>query len=375
MEHRSKSIEDSQARPLDGLDRAVLNSMYASSVQEREGGGQVMRGRQGTYSRRGNSIAGVALAGVICLLLAACGGGGSSASSEGGKVTVDVGILPITSAAALMLGEQKGFFADENLALQTHEAQSGAALVPAVASGQYQFGFSNNVSLLIAHGEGLPVRIVRSSNAAGSDPSPSQESLVVSGESGIDSLQDLSGKTIAVNSLNNTPQLAVMTTLENAGVDPSTVKFVEVGFPEMPLALQQGQVDAADISEPFLTEAVDDGGKVLASPYREVQQNLHVSSWFTTQQYIDSDQDVVQRFARAIDRSNAYAQKHSDEVRDYVTKWLDIDPGIAKEMALPDYPKGTVSIATLQQLAEGSQRYGFVQKAPEDLNTLIADFQ
>jgi NitT/TauT family transport system substrate-binding protein len=317
----------------------------------------------------------VAFVGVVCLVLAACGGGGSSASAEGGKTTVDVGILPITSAAALMLGEQKGFFEEQNLQLQTHEAQSGAALVPAVASGQYQFGFSNNVSLLIAHGKGLPVRIVRSANSAGSDPAPSQESLVVSSESGIDSLQELAGKTIAVNSLNNTPQLACMTTLEKAGVDPSTVKFVEVGFPEMPLALQQGRVDAADISEPFLTEAVANGGKELASPYREVEQNLHISSWFTTQQYIDSDEDVVQRFARAVDKSNAYAQQHSDEVRSYVTKYLDIEAKTAQEMALPGYPEGTTTVETLQKLAESSERYGFVQQAPGDLDALIADIQ
>ncbi len=334
-----------------------------------------MRARQGTGRRRCTSIAGVAFVGVVCLVLAACGGGGSSASAEGGKTTVDVGILPITSAAALMLGEQKGFFEEQNLQLQTHEAQSGAALVPAVASGQYQFGFSNNVSLLIAHGKGLPVRIVRSANSAGSDPAPSQESLVVSNESGIDSLQELAGKTIAVNSLNNTPQLACMTTLEKAGVDPSTVKFVEVGFPEMPLALQQGRVDAADISEPFLTEAVANGGKELASPYREVEQNLHISSWFTTQQYIDSDEDVVQRFARAVDKSNAYAQQHSDEVRSYVTKYLDIEAETAQKMALPGYPEGTTSVETLQKLAEGSARYGFVQQAPDDLDALIADIQ
>jgi NitT/TauT family transport system substrate-binding protein len=335
-----------------------------------------MRGQRAARSgRRRTSLAGVALAGVICLLLAACGGGGSSASADGERVTVKVGILPITSAAALMLGEQKGFFADEGLDLETHEAQSGAALVPAVASGQYQFGFSNNVSLLIAYGKGLPVRIVRSANSAGTDPSPSQESLVVSNESGIESVQDLAGKTIAVNSLNNTPQLACMTTLENAGVDPSTVEFVEVGFPEMPLALQQGRVDAADISEPFLTEAVANGGKELASPYREVQQDLHISSWFTTQQYIDSDEDVVQRFARAVDKSNAYAQGHSDEVRNYVTKYLDIERSTAQEMALPGYPEGTTTVETLQQLAAGAKRFGFVQQPPSDVGALIAGIQ
>lgn len=326
-----------------------------------------------------SSILAAGLAAVLSLTLVACGsdggtgGQGSGDGAEDELTTIKVGILPITSVAALQLGIEKGFFEDEGLEIETEVAQSGAALVPAIVSGQYQFGFSNNLSLILAHGRGLPVRIVRSANSADSDPEPSQEALVVTDESGITSVEELEKATIAVNSLNNTPHISVLVTLEKAGVDTDTVKFVEVGFPDMPLALAEGRVDAADISEPFLAEALKNGAVDLAHPYRVVEQDQHLSSWFTTQQYIDSNPDIVEAFARAVDKSNAYARDNSDEIREFVPTYLDIDPQTAQDMALPRFPEGTAKVESLEMLAEAAVRHGFVEEAPENLDQLMAD--
>jgi NitT/TauT family transport system substrate-binding protein len=340
-----------------------------------------MQGETGTTARwsKFRSMLGIGAVGCLVLALAACGGGASNAdtgsggdTAKGEMTTIKVGILPITSVAALKLGIDKGFFKEENLTIETEVAQSGAALVPAIVSGQYQFGFSNNLSLILARGKGLPVKIVRTANSADSDPTPSQEALVVSKKSGISSVKDLAGKTIAVNSLNNTPHISVLVTLEKAGVDTSTVKFVEVGFPDMPLAIQEGRVDAADISEPFLTKALQEGGVDLAHPYRVLEQDQHLSSWFTTETYIAKNKDVVERFARAVDKSNSYARDHSDEIRAFVPTYLKIDAQLAKDMALPRFPEGTPKQSSLENLAAAAQRFGFIKEAPKGLDEIIA---
>lgn len=319
------------------------------------------------------SIMATAAIGAVCLGVAGCGGSSQKAQANGnGKVTVNVGIIPLTSTSALMLGVKKGFFDQENLKVVTHQAQSGAALVPAVASGQYQFAFSNNLSLILAYSKGLPVRIVRSANTAGSDPSPTEESLVVSKSSGITSPKQLAGKTIALDSLNNTPQIAVMTTLKKAGVDPKSVKFVELGYPDMPQALKQGRVAAADISEPTLTVAKQQGLVSIANPYRDLAEGLPLSSWFTTQKFIDSNSDVVKRFDAAVDKSNNYAQKHPDEVRSVAASTFKVDPKLAKAEALPEFPAGTPPLNILKKLANAAVEFGIMPKAPTNLAGIIA---
>ncbi|MGH3660413.1 MAG: ABC transporter substrate-binding protein [Micromonosporaceae bacterium] len=314
-----------------------------------------------------------ALACVLVVGLAGCGGGATTSKGSNGLTKIDVGIMPITSVAALKLGIKKGFFKKEGLDVKTHVAQSGAALIPAVANGQYQFAFSNNISLMIAYGKGMPLRIVRTANSAGSDPSKSQEGLAVAKDSPIKSLKQLEGKTIAVNGLNNTPHLADLITLERAGVDPKSVKFVEVGYPDMPLALEEGRVDAADLAEPFLETAVKQGANVLTDPYRQVKQDLHLSSWFTTQQFIGSDNEVVRKFAAAVDKSNAYARANTDEIREYVPTYLDVEPATAKKMGLPNFPQGTETPAMLKKLAGKSMEFEFMKKPPKNVAGLLAD--
>src|SRR4051794_7448893 len=83
---------------------------------------------------------------------AACGGSDDSSnnnSSAGSPDKVKVGVIPIVDVAPIYLGKAKGFFSKQNIDLTLEQAQGGAAIVPAVVSGQYQFGFSNVVSLLL----------------------------------------------------------------------------------------------------------------------------------------------------------------------------------------------------------------------------------
>ena len=63
---------------------------------------------------------------------------------------VKVGVIAIVDVAPIYLGKQKGFFTKRNIDLTLETAQGGAAIVPGVVSGQYQFGFSNVISLLLA---------------------------------------------------------------------------------------------------------------------------------------------------------------------------------------------------------------------------------
>ncbi|GHA95074.1 hypothetical protein GCM10010330_56530 [Streptomyces tendae] len=78
----------------------------------------------------------------------ACGssddsGGSDGSGSSGGTTEVEVGLIPIVDVAPLYLGQKKGFFEKQGLKLSFSSAQGGAAIVPGVVSGQFEFGLSN----------------------------------------------------------------------------------------------------------------------------------------------------------------------------------------------------------------------------------------
>src|SRR5882762_2171428 len=85
-------------------------------------------------------------------------------ASSGTPDKVTVGVIPILDVAPIYLGKQKGFFTSRNIDLTLEQAQGGAAIVPAVVSGQYQFGFSNMISLLVAQSRNVPIKVVCNGN-------------------------------------------------------------------------------------------------------------------------------------------------------------------------------------------------------------------
>ena len=65
----------------------------------------------------------------------------------------------------------------------------------------------------------------------------------------------LAGKCIAVNLTGNIQTLTIDAVLKGDGVNPATIKYVEIPFPSMPAALAAGRVDAISDVEPFITAA------------------------------------------------------------------------------------------------------------------------
>src|SRR5215217_4491243 len=255
-------------------------------------------------------VAALLLALACAAAVTGCGGDDDSGGEGGGLTTLKVGVIPIADVAPLYLGMQQGFFKDEKLEIQPQLAEGGAAIVPSVVSGDYQFGFSNVTSLIIATSKNLPVQIVAQGVLAGTGPDDAWDGVVVPKGSDIKEPKDFEGKSVAVNTLNNIGPLVMNESMEKAGADYTKVKYVEVPFPEMNAALEAGRVDAAWEVEPAFSGGKAAGGRASMHPYEETAPNLTVATYFATKDYIGKNKDVVDAFKRAIEKSLDYAQQN-----------------------------------------------------------------
>ncbi|MHC3471431.1 ABC transporter substrate-binding protein [Streptomyces sp. 7R007] len=312
-------------------------------------------------------------AGASLLAATACGSsdGGSPgrSTSSGGVTTVKVGIIPILDVAPLYLGQQKGIFEKHGLKLTMTPAQGGAAIVPGVVSGQFQFGFSNMTSLMIAQTNNVPVKAVANGvNSTGVD-GKDFGATVVAKNSTIKSAKDLAGKKVAVNTLKNINDTTVRQSVRKAGGDPSKVKFVELAFDQMPAALDKGQVDAAMAVEPALSTILGQGGREIASSYVDVAKDLTVAMYFTSQSYAQKNPTVVKNFQAAMKESLTYAGGHPDEVRQVLTTYTKIPSTLLPKLTLPSWPAepDRASIETLMKLG---QQDGLFKSTP-DLDKLL----
>ncbi len=310
------------------------------------------------------NLATLALATV--LLVAGCSNtpAGSPNTTPGTPDAVTVGVIAILDVAPIYLGKQKDFFTKRNINLTLTQATGGAAIVPAVVSGQYQFGFSNMVSLLLASGNGLPLKVVcNGNNSTGVDGSDFA-ALMVKADSPIKTAADLAGKTVAANTLKNIVDTSVRASVRKAGGDPKAVKFVELPFPQQPAALQSGQVDAIFVVEPFQQAVLAQGGRKIASSYVDAAPNLVVATYFTSQQLMSSKPDLVKRFTEAMNESLAYADSHPDEVRAILGTYTQITEQVRQGLTLPKWP-ATINRDAITKLGDLSVTYGLLPKKPD----------
>ncbi|WP_271395317.1 ABC transporter substrate-binding protein [Neomicrococcus lactis] len=313
----------------------------------------------------------ISLSAVSAMALAACGQGspsapGSSANSASGGANltkITLGVLPITDVAPIYLGQKQGIFAKHGLELDIQIAQGGAAILPAVTTGEYVIGYSNVVSLLIAQDKGLPIKVVHngssSTNKAGADVTE----VAAKADKGIASPKDLVGKKIAVNALNNFADITIRNAVKKDGGDPTKLSFVEIPYPQMPAAIDRGDVDAAWTTEPFRTQILEAGGKIVASPMTDMAQNFDSAFFFTSQQSLTDKADVITKFRAALDESFDYANANEAAFREIIQDYAKVTPELAKKVVMSKWNK-KVNQDALNTLGAAAKEFGVISNEP-----------
>jgi len=93
------------------------------------------------------------------------------------------------------------------------------------------------------------------------DPEAYSTSFIALDDSGIDSVEDLKGKRIAIIDEGSQLDFIARQGLREANLDPDTdAQFVVFPFPAQEEALRGGQIDLAGLAEPFFTLAMSKGG-------------------------------------------------------------------------------------------------------------------
>ncbi|MCT9075343.1 ABC transporter substrate-binding protein [Streptomyces fulvoviolaceus] len=314
-------------------------------------------------------------AGALLVTASACGSSGDSGAaddkeSSGGITTVKLGLIPIVDVAPIYLGQKKGFYSKHGLKLEMSTATGGAAIVPGVASGQFQFGFSNVTSLLVAQSTGVPIKAVANGIASTGVEGKDFSALMVKKGSPIKSPKELEGKKVAINSLKNINETAVRESVRKDGGDPDKVNFVELAFDAMPAALDSGQIDAASVVEPAQATVKSQGGVVIATPIVDVAKDCTVAMYFTSTQYMQQHPDEVKKFQDATAESLAYADSHPDEVRQIVTTYTKIPASVLAQVTLPKWP-AEPNKASIEALAKLGEEDGLFKKTP-DVDALLS---
>lgn len=237
----------------------------------------------------------------------------------------------------------------------------GGDMLRAIAADQVDFGGLGNPPAAIGVTRGLPIQGTMVLNML-----DYVEAMVVRDSANIKSFKDLKGKTVAAP-FGSTTHYLFLKALADDGIDPASIKMLDLRPNDIALAWSRGDIDAAWFWEPNLNKAVKDGGHIFMT-----------SGIMASRGYPTWDVGVVM---------NDFAEKYPDYVKKFIKAecagidyWLNNPAKTAKiiakelELSLEDASrmmKGTEMVPCKKQLT--AQYIGSsAKKDGQFIDTLVA---
>lgn len=296
--------------------------------------------------RRRRALAGL---GALALLAApACGSSGEDRPLQ----TLRFGLIQSSDFLPLFVMQEQGFAGRHGLRLVEEVVAGGVASIEAMAGGTLDAGYIGTFPALLAAGNGLiPRDVIGVGGHAFADPAHPAFAVLVGPD--VRGWGDLAGRDIAVNQPGSIGGVAVRLRLEAEGV--TGARLLSVPFPNQGLAVAGGNVAAAVLVEPFVTQSVLRGdGRVLdwivggGQPFPEFQFGLLA----VRTQLLREQPDTVRALLAAQLDAVRWIAGHEDEARAILGRRLGVTDEVARRMVLvrfnTDARNNPSQLATIQ---------------------------
>lgn len=159
---------------------------------------------------------------------------------------------------------------------------------------------------MVLRDQGVPVRIVYLGHRDGSQ-------IMVAKNGPVRAIRDLRGRKFAIPSRFSNQYLVLLKLLEDEGIGPGEIGFVELPPPDMPGALASGAIEAYFVGEPFAAKAELDGsGRVLAYA-KDIWPGFISCVLVVHEDLIRTRPEVVRDLVRGIASSGEWAETHREE--------------------------------------------------------------
>ena len=250
--------------------------------------------------------------------------------------TVRFAFIPAVDHLSYLVMVDRGFDRENGFRLEETDAVGGRAALDAIAAGDADATMSGSVQALADARAGLvpATEVIVGNNTYADQKHPAMAMLV---GSGIDGWSDLVGATIAVNQIGSLAEVAGRIRLAQEGV--TGVTFAEIALPDQGLAVADGAVAAAIMSEPYLTQSSRRGdGTILdwvigGAPFPEFPYTVIVVRGSLAR----DDPGLVRAFLRAHLEAVRWIDRHDGAARDLLARRLSLEPAVAEEMRVNPY--------------------------------------
>jgi len=262
------------------------------------------------------------------------------------------------------VADTRGFFKKHGLKVERIEFRNNPDMVAALDRGHLELMASIPGSPLSAREQGYDL-VAFMQNETSNFAAPDSGALIARRGSGIKSIADLKGKTVACLYLSSQDCVDSKYVIKKAGVDLKSITFIEANFGTHFDLLRSGQVDAVSTVNPFTTHILTKGtGDLLAWNYIESNPGQPLGAWWAKRQWVNKNPQLVRAFQLAIKDAIDFLRQDKVRAREVVAEYTGLDKGLLTEMAPLNW-NYQVDPQAWQQEAKILVEMGALQKMPK----------
>ncbi|MBR5968837.1 MAG: ABC transporter substrate-binding protein [Lachnospiraceae bacterium] len=243
-------------------------------------------------------------------------------------VTLRIAYMPNYAALwAVTTAREKGFFEEEGITVELTEFADGPTEIAAMESGSIDLSYIGpGAHRLCATGNAEVFLLQQLGDA---------DCVIGLKSKGVESLEDLKGKTVAYASGTSSEQILSLA-LESVGLTMDDIEAYDMDTTNMVTAAISGSVDALATWSPYsltIMEELGDDAIKFCSNVSFSDVTVTPASWVCTPAYADENPEILVRFIRAMYKAMDYGSKEENmqEVAGFVAEQCKTDVDAAYE--------------------------------------------
>jgi NitT/TauT family transport system substrate-binding protein len=239
---------------------------------------------------------------------------------------------------------KQGYFKEAGLDIEILYTEGGASTLTPVIAGSIDIAMTNGtLGVVAAYAKGMPVKIISAEGTGAPDAF-----WYARPESGIKSLADTNGKTVAFSSPGSSTNLILLQLVNQAKVSPKLT--ATGGAPGTLTQVMSGQIDVGWSVPPFVLQQLVDGKLAIIARGSDVaaaQQTIRVN--VANANALKQKRDAFVRYIKALSRAIDWAYSAPDAIDNYA-EIAKVRRALAQRTRDEFYPRESLQLAEVKGL-------------------------
>ncbi len=250
-----------------------------------------------------------------------------------------IGTSAASTQAEAYYAEQFGYFKQAGIATTQTIVTRSTDTLSAIIRGDLDIGLTSPQAIANAIIHGFPIQVIATAAVFAGNPPPSRLFVLKSSPLG-DDPHAYEKATVAVQTLGDSQSLGVLAWLQQHRIGTSKIKFIEMPFPTMGAALERGEVDAAEIIEPFASTHKD---TIRAIPhvYESLGPNFAMVAWYGMSDWIAKNPALIKQYVAVMYATAKRVNADPSSVDDLLAAFSKVPVEMVRAL-----PKPTFALAT-----------------------------